>query len=276
MNKMKNIYWLTGLPSSGKSTIGKELARHLYAPLLDGDEIRKIRGDTDFSLEGRTAHMKFVAYLANLFSSYTESVVALVSPIRAIREEIKSQYPNVREVYVKCDPEVYKKRDTKGMWARAFNGEIPNFTGVQQEYEEPLTPDVTIESDKYPLEQCVDKILELHDYTRMGVEPGRFQPWHNGHKWVAEQIMERGHKPLIMIRLTPIDENNPYSAEERIKMVQEEMGDKVEIMVLPYDIAGIYCGRTPGFEMLQYNPPQEIENISATNIRKQEGGNRHD
>ena len=85
---MKKIYWLTGLPCSGKSTIARELAKHLNAEVLDGDEIRAITSNDDFSKEGRSKHMRSVAAMAYILSKYTDVVVALVSPLKKVREEM--------------------------------------------------------------------------------------------------------------------------------------------------------------------------------------------
>ena len=94
---------LTGLPCSGKTTIAKELARQINAEILDGDDIRNLLKNTDFTKEGRKKHMLSVAEIAYRFSKYTNVIVALVSPIKKVREEIKSKYPNVIEIFIKCD-----------------------------------------------------------------------------------------------------------------------------------------------------------------------------
>lgn len=171
---MRNIYWLTGLPCSGKTTIGKELSRHLiYAPLLDGDALRVMNGNNDFSLEGRARHMKFVGYIANLMSNYTDVVVSLVSPLRNVREELKNTYPNLYEIHVKCSLAVCQQRDVKGQYSQALQGNIKNFTGVQDSYEEPLHPHVTVETDKESLEECVRKILQLKEFKPKALLIGR-------------------------------------------------------------------------------------------------------
>ena len=165
----KTIFWLTGLPCSGKTTIAKELARRISAEILDGDDIRKINDNQDFTPEGRKKHMLSVAELAYRFSKYTKVIVALVSPIRAVREEIKAKYHNVKEIWIKCDLEECKKRDVKGMYAKALKGEIKNFTGVSAPYEEPdvernkyHTHTTFVDTEVFDVEQCVDVILGRH------------------------------------------------------------------------------------------------------------------
>src|SRR4030042_6577885 len=98
---MKTIYWLTGLPCSGKSTIARELAIYLNAEILDGDAVRAIMSNNDFSKEGRATHMRAVALQAYRLSRDTNVIVALVSPLRKIREEVKRKYSNVYEIYVR-------------------------------------------------------------------------------------------------------------------------------------------------------------------------------
>src|SRR3990167_10594531 len=116
---MYKIFWLTGLPCSGKTTIAKELAKHIHAEILDGDEIRKIAFNNDFSDEGRKRHMLAIAEFASMLSKYNNVIVALVSPLKSVRDEIKSKYSNLIELYIKASLETCKKRDTKGMYILA-------------------------------------------------------------------------------------------------------------------------------------------------------------
>ena len=263
---MKKIYWLTGLPCSGKSTIARELARHLNAEMLDGDEIRAITGNGDFSKEGRAKHMRSTAAMAHIISKYTNVVVALVSPLRRVREEIKEKYPNVYEIYLKCDLSVCKNRDVKGMYAKAMRGEINNFTGIQADYEEPLSPDMIIRTDKCSPDQCVNQILTLHDSRPKALLVGRWQPLHEGHKWLVKEVLKKGHDVVLGIRNTKISKTNPYSVQERIERIQEMFGNSVDCVVLP-DIAGIYYGRHIGYEIEVVKPPEKIASVSATTIR---------
>ena len=263
---MKNIYWLTGLPCSGKSTIGKELARRLYAPLLDGNMLRTVSGNNDFSVEGRTRHMQFVGYIANMMSTYTDVVVSLASPLRDVREELKKMYPNLYEIYVKCSLAVCQQRDVKGQYSQALQGKIEHFTGVQDSYEEPLQPHITVETDKECLEDCVKKILQLKDFKRKALIIGRWQPLHEGHHWLVEKVTERGYGVILGIRQTPINKANPFSVEERISMIRTMFGNSVDVLVLP-DIAGIFYGRNVGYIVEELKPPEDIAKISATKIR---------
>ncbi len=233
----KNIYWLTGLPSSGKSSIARDLSRHIYAEILDGDEIRSMTGNVGFSNEFRATHMRYVAAMAHYVSKHQDVIVSLVSPLRNIREEIKKKYSNIYEIYIKCPLEVCRERDTRGMYAKAIRGEITNFTGIQGGYEEPTNPDMIVRTDMNSIDECVKQILTLHKNTPKALLIGRWQPLHEGHKWLVQD------------------------------MIRKMFGDSVGYLVLP-DIVGVFYGRKVGYVVEELNPPEEIGRISATSIRE--------
>lgn len=263
---MNKIFWLTGLPCSGKTTIAKELAKHLNAEILDGDEIRSMTDNNDFSKESRAKHMKSVAAIAFILSKHVNVIVALVSPLRDVREEIKKKYSNMKEIYLKCELSVCKNRDIKGMYAKAMREEITDFTGVQSEYEEPLSPDLIIRTDKSDVDKCVKKIMTLDENSPKALLIGRWQPLHKGHEWLVKEIQKKGHDVVLGIRHTQIDAANPHSVQERIDMIRRMFGDSVGYVVLP-DISGVYYGRNVGYEVQELKPPEEIAAVSATRIR---------
>jgi len=156
---MHDVFWLTGLPCSGKTTIGKELVRRTNGELLDGDDLRRIFNNQDFSHAGRRNHMLSVAQLAYRFSKYAPVVVALVSPLEQVREEIKQSYPGMKEVYVKCSVEECERRDVKGMYAQARKGMIKNFTGLDASYDIPKSPWRTVNTERHTIDECVNQIM---------------------------------------------------------------------------------------------------------------------
>ena len=164
--KRKKIFWLTGLCCSGKTTIAKELGKRINAEILDGDDVRKQLDFNDFSPEGRRFHMLEVARRAHKLSEKTNVIVALVSPIKEVREEIKKKYDNVIEIWIQCDIEECIRRDVKGMYKLAKDGKIKNFTGIDAPYEEPNTQGKNkttfVDTEVFDVEQCVDVILERH------------------------------------------------------------------------------------------------------------------
>ncbi|HEY0581946.1 MAG TPA: adenylyl-sulfate kinase [Chloroflexota bacterium] len=158
--------WFTGLSGAGKSTLAvgldaalRERGRHVE--VLDGDEVREhLSKGLGFSKEDRDTNVRRIAFVAKLVSrSGGIAITAAISPYRAIRDEARAQIPNFVEVFVRCPLEVLVERDTKGLYARALRGEIGQFTGVSDPYEEPLAPEVVIDSDRESLAHSINKIL---------------------------------------------------------------------------------------------------------------------
>ncbi len=160
------VVWLTGLPGSGKTTIARRLAEELRrrgrnVELLDGDEVRKwLSPKEGFSREDRELHLRRVAYVCKLLARNGVAVIAsFVSPYRSVRDLAKRTVGDFVEVYVRCSLETCMRRDPKGLYKKALKGEITNMTGLQDPYEEPLNPEVVVDTEKESLEECVDKIL---------------------------------------------------------------------------------------------------------------------
>lgn len=161
---MSFVIWMTGLPCSGKTTIAKELRSIIpNIAILDGDELREWLSPKDFSREGRNEHNKKVAHLAKLLVKHQVPVcVSLISPFVENRETARKIIGLERfiEVYVKCAIEVCESRDVKGMYKKARNNEIKNFTGVSDPYEIPPNPDLILATEKNSISDCIKTILE--------------------------------------------------------------------------------------------------------------------
>jgi adenylylsulfate kinase len=160
------ILWFTGLPCSGKTTISLNLEQILIScnitlKILDGDILRqKFSKNLGYSKKDRQLHNLRVSELANeICKTGTPVCVALISPYLEIRKKIKDSYENVLEVYLNCDLEICKRRDVKGMYEKALNGEIKNFTGVDAPYEKPENPEIIVETGKYDSMYCADQIF---------------------------------------------------------------------------------------------------------------------
>lgn len=158
--------WFTGLPCSGKSTIADVVAKELRkmglkAERLDGDIIRKhLWKELGFSKEDRDENIRRAAFLAGLLTRNGIAVLtSFISPYRELRDYARREIGDFVEIYVKCPVEVCIQRDTRGMYQKALAGEIPNFTGVSDPYEEPLNPELVIESDKELLTESVTKVI---------------------------------------------------------------------------------------------------------------------
>jgi adenylylsulfate kinase len=160
------VVWLTGLPGSGKTTIARQLEPELRkrgwpVEVLDGDEIRQnLSKGLGFSREDRETHLKRVTYVAKLLSRNGVAVIAaFISPYRNIREHARKETTNFIEVYVKCSVDACAERDPKGLYKKASTGQIKDLTGPQDLYEEPLKPELVIDTERLTVQESVHSIL---------------------------------------------------------------------------------------------------------------------
>ncbi len=168
--------WFTGLPCSGKSTVADAVAeelrkQRLKVERLDADIIRRyLWRELGYSKEDRDENIRRVAYLAQLLTRNGVAVLtSFISPYRELRDYARREIGDFVEVYVKCPVEVCMQRDTRGMYKKALAGDIHNFTGISDPYEEPLYPEVLIESDKEPLAQSVGRVMaKLKEFGYIG------------------------------------------------------------------------------------------------------------
>ncbi len=158
--------WFTGLSGAGKSTIAEALepvlrSRGVNVEILDGDVVRtNLSKGLGFSKEDRDTNILRIGFVAQLLSRNGVGVItAAISPYREIRDQVREQNGNFIEVFVKCPLDELVRRDVKGLYEKAIKGEIKNFTGVSDPYEEPLTPEVTVETDKETVEESTAKVI---------------------------------------------------------------------------------------------------------------------
>ncbi|MCY3990620.1 MAG: sulfate adenylyltransferase subunit CysN [Caldilineaceae bacterium] len=173
------VLWFTGLSGSGKSTVAKALEQRLFALgvrtfSLDGDNVRHgLNSDLGFGAAARTENIRRVAEVARLAFEHGNIVLCtFISPYAADREAARVLAPegSFWELFVKCDVEICKERDPKGLYERAERGEIPNFTGVSAPYEEPLQPEMVLETDRHSADELAQQIMEA--LTQAGIVPG--------------------------------------------------------------------------------------------------------
>ena len=272
---MTYTIWLTGLPCSGKTTIAKELEKTLDIVRVDGDIIRKsLNKDLGFSLEDRKENIRRVANVCKMLNDSGKNVVAsFVSPtaeIRTIAHNIIHPHRFI-EVFVKASVASCIRRDCKGMYKKAIDGIIKDFTGVSAPYQEPLMPYVTLETDKETLEESTNKLLSFLQKTNVIKPPrtmfiGRYSPPSVAHKYLFDTVLNNGGWVTIAIRDTPISTKNPIDLKTRIRLWKKiyQNNPRVTVIEIP-DIDTVCVGRRVGYAIVQV--PTDIHKISATNIR---------
>jgi len=167
---MPLLIWLTGLSGSGKSTIAsaleqrlnKEFGVHTY--LLDGDNIRTgLNADLGFSDSDREENIRRIGEVAKLMVDAGLIVItAFISPFQRDRDRVRALLPAGQfwEVYVECPLEICEQRDPKRLYAKARQGQIPEFTGISSPYEAPLRPELVLPTHTETLESCVDQLIQ--------------------------------------------------------------------------------------------------------------------
>ncbi|MEB3310796.1 MAG: adenylyl-sulfate kinase [Snowella sp.] len=165
MNQRGVTLWLTGLSGAGKTTITQALEKKLRdsgygIEVLDGDVVRtNLTKGLGFSKEDRDENIRRIGFVANLLTRHGVIVlVSAISPYREIREEVRGKIGDFVEVFVNAPLAVCEGRDVKGLYAKARQGEIKGFTGIDDPYEAPTNPEVECRTDLESLEESVDKV----------------------------------------------------------------------------------------------------------------------
>lgn len=168
LNQRGKVLWFTGLSGSGKSTIGKNVEIELYKKgrltyLLDGDNLRLgLNSNLGFSIEDRIENIRRTKELCKILLELgVVVIVTLVSPLREERNKIREELgEDFIEVYINTPLEVCEARDVKGLYKKVRSGEINNFTGITSPFEEPLNPEIKIDTSKVKLEEAVEIVLK--------------------------------------------------------------------------------------------------------------------
>ncbi len=165
---MKGVtLWFTGLSGSGKTTLSRKveeilLERGMKVEVLDGDIVRtNLSEGLGYSKKDRDTNIRRIGFVCNLLTrNDVVAIAAAISPYRKIRDENRKLIGSYVEIYCKCPIKVLKERDPKGLYEKAEKGEIKHFTGVDDPYEEPVDPEILVETDKESVEQSVSKIIK--------------------------------------------------------------------------------------------------------------------
>lgn len=163
------VIWFTGLSGSGKSTVANatekllhDMGLHTY--ILDGDNVRMgLNKDLGFSPEDRTENIRRITEVAKLFADAGSIVLtAFISPYREDRDNARTIIGDndFIEIFISADLSVCESRDPKGLYKKARSGEIKGFTGIDAPYEEPINPELVVETDKYNIEECAQIVIK--------------------------------------------------------------------------------------------------------------------
>jgi adenylylsulfate kinase len=171
-NSVAPVLWFTGLSGSGKSTIAERVQEALRregqaVEYIDGDALRAVFPNTGFTRSEREEHLRRTGYMASRLAAHGVTVVAsFVSPYRDSRDFVRKLCPEFVEIYVSTPLAECERRDVKGLYSRARRGEIRNFTGIDDPYEAPERPELTLDTRVLSVEECVSKVLERVKHQR--------------------------------------------------------------------------------------------------------------
>jgi adenylyl-sulfate kinase len=167
--------WFTGLSGAGKTTVSHLVEQQLRergarVEVLDGDVVREnLSKGLGFSKEDRDTNIRRIAFVADLLSRNGVPVItAAISPYRELRDESRELMgERFIEVFVKASVEVCAERDVKGLYEKAFKGEIKEFTGVSDPYEEPLNPEIVLDTEHQTPDESASRVISLLEERRL-------------------------------------------------------------------------------------------------------------
>lgn len=177
MNQEGFVLWFTGLSQAGKTTIADKLyealkEKGLKAERLDGDIVRQsLTKDLGFSREDRDTNIERVTFVAKLLSKNGVIVLtSFISPYKERREKTRKEIEDGAkfiEIFCNCPLEICEQRDAKGLYQKARKGEIPNFTGISDPYEEPDNPEIELKTGESPIEECVNQVINYLEKNKL-------------------------------------------------------------------------------------------------------------
>lgn len=251
------IYWFTGQPGAGKTTLAKAMIKECNDNCIhiDGDGLRDLFQNFDYSPEGRTKNIQSVLDLCRFLDNKGLTVVvSVVAPYKKMRDSLKKTN-NVTEIYVHTT-EIRGREDY-----------------FAKDYEPPTEDFIDMDTTNISVKECLNKIDFTRNNKKYSMFIGRWQPWHDGHQWLIDQRIKEGKNICIAIRDIEPNENQPWTpkeVEENLnKRFTKEIEDgSIKVVIIP-DIESINYGRGVGYEIIEHVPPNQVEQISATKIRAQ-------
>lgn len=279
---MNKVYFITGLPSSGKTTLAKALTKALGDPVkhLDGDGTRRrLCSDLGFGAKDRAENIRRIAWLAKSFHEQGYNVIcSYVSPYKAGRDFVRGLFEpgEFVEIYLSTSATECARRDPKGLWAQAKAGSIKGFTGVDDPYEAPREPEWAFDTGQgcNSVPTMIRWILDWRAHDRTSLFIGRWQPLHEGHIKLIRSALDIGNYVVVGIRDIPLSQDNPYDIQERVKMLTDAFPDKkdrdkIEWISIPEKTGGleICYGRKVGWGIREIHLDEPTEAISGTKIR---------
>ncbi len=193
--------WFTGLSGSGKTTLARGVEtilrqRDMKVEVLDGDVIRQnLSKGLGFSKADRDTNIRRIGFVCKLLArNGVVAIASAISPYREVRESVRKDIGAFVLVYVKCPLDVLIQRDVKGLYEKALSGEISNFTGISDPYEEPLHPDIVVDTSIETPQESIAKIIgELEDleYTPRKADDAAYSE--DEERQVAERLRELGY-----------------------------------------------------------------------------------
>jgi len=269
--------WFTGLPCSGKTTIAEQLLKYFpVSQLLDGDLIRKtdLGLGLDFTLESRKTHILRMGEISKLLvDSGVTTICSFVSPSNEVRDLVRAKFEEGQfiEVYVNTPLDECIKRDVKGMYKKALNGEIDNFTGISSPYEAPVSPEFTVNTQYGTVGENVGFLADclIREY-KPSAFIGRWNGClHLGHEMIINQELDKGKPVLLLIKDVKPDKSNPWTSREVQEMLDYRYRNNpsVETVIIP-DINSVNYGRTVGYDVREIKVDSTIASISGTKCRE--------
>ena len=270
------IYWMIGLSGAGKSTIAQGLKRLHLVEALEGDACRRgLCRDLGYSPQDRTENLRRIAHLAVHLSKHTDVIVACITPYESVREMVRSICGDLRFIYVNASVAECRRRDPKGLYAKADRGDIADLSGVGDAFEPPRSPDLVLDTEQETADQSIRRLLRYVQEQKeeaYSLFIGRWQPFHMGHDYIIRKQLKIGKRVAIAVRDTVLDDQNPFPLPLVIESIQTLFKGEIEngrVAVFPIvDIESINIGRAVGYDIISADVPEAVASFSATEIRR--------